>query len=520
MAGLIEDGVYRTTVKARHRRGKRMRLFYFGSLVIAMLALLALLYNVVNGAFGLVAVTYEVTPEMLMARAHITRLVDDGSLDAETADAVSIALSEAPRLDEQTIPLILGDLVETGTFDQVTADSLQADLITRTLEGRLDDFDNQQLATILGDFQEGRLLVMVRSSISAVPDDEFTRIPLAQAIDGEVPPEYAEMAIVDVPSDVRPQVLMDLLATNASAGQLRDFIESNVLVPTVEKSWELQESLLARSTIDAEVAETFPEADVQWRSWVNPEFVSSPLSNTPADAGILPAILGTMWLMAITIIVALPLGVGAAIYLEEYASDNWLNRIIETNIRNLAGVPSIIYGMLGLAIFVRTFFDITSGSAFGLDNPSGRTILSAGMTLALLILPIIIINAQEALRAVPNSIREASYGLGATQWQTISRQVLPVAIPGIMTGTIIALSRAIGETAPLIVVGASTFITVNPDGPFSSFTALPILIYNWVSEPNDQFRNIAAAGILILLAMLLAMNSVAIIIRNRTSGKV
>lgn len=510
MAGLIEDGVYRTTVRARHRRGRRMRLFYLGSLIFAMLALLALLYNIVNGAFGLVAITYEITPEMLMARTYMTTLVDEGRLDVVSADAISETFLEIPRLDEETIPQVLSSMVTAGTLNQATVDALQTDLITHTLNDSLDDFSTMQLAMIIGDFQERRLPVIVRSTISAVPDYQFTNTPLAQAIDGDVPVEYADIVITDLDRDVRSQILINLLATNASAGQLRDIINADVLVPTIEKSWELQASLLNRASINAEVEDTLPEAQLQWRSWVNPDFITSPLSDTPAEAGILPAMLGTIWLMAITIIVALPLGVGAAIYLEEYASDNWLNRIIEINIRNLAGVPSIIYGMLGLAIFVRAFSDITSG----------RTILSAGMTLALLILPIIIINAQEALRAVPNSIREASYGLGATQWQTISRQVLPVAIPGIMTGTIIALSRAIGETAPLIVVGASTFITVNPDGPFSSFTALPILIYNWVSEPNDQFRNIAAAGILILLAMLLAMNSVAIIIRNRTSGKV
>jgi phosphate transport system permease protein len=165
--------------------------------------------------------------------------------------------------------------------------------------------------------------------------------------------------------------------------------------------------------------------------------------------------------------------------------------------------------MLGLAIFVRALENITQG----------RTIISAGMTLALLILPIIIVSAQEALRAVSNAIREASYGLGATKWQTISRQVLPAALPGILTGTILAMSRAIGETAPLIIVGASAFISVDPEGPFSQFTAVPILVYNWTSEPNDQFRNIAAAAIVVLLALLLTMNSTAIILRNRASNR-
>ena len=175
------------------------------------------------------------------------------------------------------------------------------------------------------------------------------------------------------------------------------------------------------------------------------------------------------------ILLAFPLGVGAAIYLEEYATDNWLNRIDQTNINNLAGVPSIVYGILGLAIFVRTLEPLTSGQIFGLVDPStanGRTVLAAGLTLGLLVLPIIIINAQEAIRAVPQSLRNASYGLGATKWQTVWSHVLPNAIPGILTGTILAISRAIGETAPLVVVGASTAISFDPASPFSKFTTL------------------------------------------------
>jgi phosphate transport system permease protein len=197
--------------------------------------------------------------------------------------------------------------------------------------------------------------------------------------------------------------------------------------------------------------------------------------------------------------------------------------MIQTNINNLAGVPSIIYGILGLAIFVRVLEPLTSGSAFGAiqdtTTANGRTILSAGLTLGLLILPLIIINAQEAIRAVPSSLRQASYGLGATKWQTIWYHVLPNALPGILTGTILAMSRAIGETAPLVVVGASTFITVDPSGPFSKFTTLPIQIYQWTSRPQDQFRNIAAAAIVVLLLLLLTLNATAVLLRNRYSRR-
>jgi phosphate transport system permease protein len=212
----------------------------------------------------------------------------------------------------------------------------------------------------------------------------------------------------------------------------------------------------------------------------------------------------------------------AAIYLEEYAVDNRLNRLIRTNINNLAGVPSIIYGMLGLAVFVRALEPLTSGKLFGLVDPTtanGRTILAAGLTLGLLILPLIIINAQEAIKAVPNSLRQAGMGLGATKWQTIWHHVLPNAMPGILTGTILAISRAIGETAPLVVVGASTFITVDPTNPFSKFTTLPIQIYQWTSRPQDEFRNIAAAAILVLLFLLLALNASAVLLRNRFSKR-
>jgi phosphate transport system permease protein len=214
--------------------------------------------------------------------------------------------------------------------------------------------------------------------------------------------------------------------------------------------------------------------------------------------------------------------VGAAIYLEEYAFDNWLNRLIQTNINNLAGVPSIVYGILGLAIFVRGLEPLTSGTVFGIVDPTtanGRTVLSAGFTLALLVLPIIIINAQEAIRAVPQSLRKASYGIGATKWQTVWSHVLPNALPGILTGTILAISRAIGETAPLVVIGASTFITFDPDSPFSKFTTLPIQIYQWTSRPQAEFRNLAAAAIIVLLVMLLSLNAVAIVLRNRLSRK-
>jgi phosphate transport system permease protein len=252
------------------------------------------------------------------------------------------------------------------------------------------------------------------------------------------------------------------------------------------------------------------------------DLLRRPQSSDPVIAGVRTALLGSLWTIFITILFAFPIGVGAAIYLEEYASDTWLNRVIQTNITNLAGVPSIIYGILGLAIFVRMLEPLSSGAIFGQVDPTtanGRTILSAGLTLGLLVLPILIINAQEAIRAVPVSLRRASYGIGATKWQTVWSHVLPNAIPGILTGTILAISRAIGETAPLVVVGASTFITFDPENVFSKFTTLPIQIYQWTSRPQDEFRFLAAAAIIVLLILLLSLNATAILLRNRFSRR-
>jgi phosphate transport system permease protein len=294
-----------------------------------------------------------------------------------------------------------------------------------------------------------------------------------------------------------------------------DLVYERVVQLSVVGSWPLSESLFGRAAIEQTIAEKQPKAVLQWRSWLDRGFLSEPMNSKPEFAGVRTAILGSIWVIALTMLLAFPIGICAAIYLEEYATDNWFNRIIRTNIYNLAGVPSIIYGMLGLAIFVRALEYYTSGAAVGVTDANGRTIISAALTMALLVLPLIIINGQEAIRAVPNSLRLASYGLGATKWQTVWNHVLPQAMPGILTGTILAMSRAIGETAPLIVVGASTFIVFDPSGPFSKFTVLPIQIYDWTSRPEQQFRNAAAAAIVVLLVLLLTLNALAIWLRNR-----
>jgi phosphate transport system permease protein len=242
---------------------------------------------------------------------------------------------------------------------------------------------------------------------------------------------------------------------------------------------------------------------------LNWSFLTSFSSRRASSAGILAPLVGSIWLLVTTALISFPLGVGAGIFLEEYAKDNWFTRLIEINIANLAAVPSIIYGLLGLQIFVRLIQPITQG----------RTVLAGALTLTLLILPIIIITTREALRAVPDSLRQAGFALGATRWQVIREQIFPIALPGILTGTILALSRAIGETAPLIVIGAVSYIAFLPDpslkGLQSPFTALPIQIFDWVSRPQPAFHTNAAAGIIVLMVLLLLMNATAILLRNK-----
>ena len=237
----------------------------------------------------------------------------------------------------------------------------------------------------------------------------------------------------------------------------------------------------------------------QWVSW---DFLKKFPSRFPKKAGIKSALWGSIWLIGLVTTFSVPIGVGAAIFLEEYAPKNRLTRLVQVNIANLAGVPSIVYGILGLGLFVRTL-------------SLGRSILSGALTLSLVVLPIIILAAQEALRTVPDSIRRASYALGATRWQTIWHQILPASVPGIMTGVILALSRALGEAAPLLVIGAMAFVPFTPEKLSDEFTALPIQIFNWSARPQADFHHVAGAGVIVLLVLLIGMNSIAVFIRQR-----
>ena len=289
-----------------------------------------------------------------------------------------------------------------------------------------------------------------------------------------------------------------MIETTAVPAPRRTLFLGRLLGDVVLQTTAIVVVILALTALGALLYDVFADG---WGR-LNWQFMTSLPSRRPAAAGIYPALVGTMYLITLTTILALPIGIAAAIYLEEYGRGNWLARIIEINIANLAGVPSIIYGLLGLGLFVRTL-------------GFGRSVIAGAATMALLVLPIVILSTREALRTVPKSLREGSYALGATKWQTIWHQVLPSAMPSLFTGVILALSRAIGETAPLITIGALTYVPFAPDSIWSPFTVLPIQIFDWLSRPQVAFSQNAAAGIIVLLALLLTMNGVAIFLRDR-----
>jgi phosphate transport system permease protein len=381
------------------------------------------------------------------------------------------------------------DAVPVSTFSERPLEELNADELAGILVANLPS--------------GGR--VLVRDALIGQENYNANRdLPLSQLITSVTLPEDVGSLTL---AELQPENTQAIFAAAFEAEAMRDTIITEIVGREVLESWTFSESVFNRAAIDEQVAGNadWEGATLEWRSWLNFGFLTSRMTTIASESGVRAALLGSLLTIVLTVLIAFPLGVGTAIYLEEYATgDSWLERLIETNIRNLAGVPSIIYGLLGLAIFVRALETITQG----------RTIISAALTMALLILPVIIINAQEALRAVAPSIREASFGLGATKWQTVFRSVLPAAMPGVLTGTILGMSRAIGETAPLIVVGATTFIANDPS-LVSRFTVLPIQIYNWTKDPREGFSEIAAATIVLLLIVLLLFNATAIILRQR-----
>jgi phosphate transport system permease protein len=429
----------------RRRQGRLFKLSFLVALMVAVLALLTLLFEVIDSSFGLVALENAIQPSELVSQFGLE-----------------------------------GDLVDLSKEDLVVL-----------LQGGISNNVGRRLE------REQRFF-----------DDRLVF---------ESEEKYAELCAGPVP-------VAGCSAPARDQPGVYQLVVERIVQPTVLEAWTLFDSVFNRAEIEQRTVAEYPQAELVFRSWLNARFLVSPQSPNPEVAGVRTAILGSLWIVAITLLFSFPVGVGAAIYLEEYATDNRLNRFIQTNINNLAGVPSIIYGMLGLAIFVRALEAFSSGALFGATEAgataNGRTVLAAGLTLGLLILPIIIINSQEAVRAVPRSLRQAGMALGATKWQTIRSHVLPNALSGILTGTILAMSRALGETAPLVVVGASTFITTDPNGPFAKFTALPIQIFQWTTRPQDEFRNIAAAAIIVLLVMLLTLNATAVILRNRYARRI
>jgi phosphate transport system permease protein len=386
-------------------------------------------------------------------------------------------------------------------------------------EKSLSDLTETELVTIVQEKVPAQLVkVLLRDTLSQVPNTDFTKKPMSEVLAGKVyDPAIADTLL----NDLTQEQLAKILGDNLSQGELLTAIEELVLQPQIKENWRLFESIFNASAIQEQVKTELPNAELSFHSWLNGGFLTNKINENPFATGISQAIFGTLIVVGIAVLLAFPLGVGAAIYLEEYTSDNWINKFIETNIRNLAGVPSIIYGMLGLFIFVRVLEPLTSGAIFGVVGTNGRTLMSGGLTLGLVILPVIIINAREAIRAVPPSLREASFGLGGTKWQTVSQIVFPQAFPGILTGVILGISRAIGETAPLIVsMGAVTFISSDVTTAFQRAPVIPLIIYGWTSDSDPLVQSLAPAAILTLLIMLLLINSVAIVLRNRYTNRI
>lgn len=300
-----------------------------------------------------------------------------------------------------------------------------------------------------------------------------------------------------------------------SAADLRDLVEERVIDPTVVDSWSLFESIFERELVEA-FAEANPQMEIRFHSWISRQFLFSQQSTDPLDAGILSAIIGTLMVVGIALLLAVPIGISTGIYFSEYARKSRLNAFLQLNVQNLAAVPSVIYGLLGLAIFVRFGAPLTTGAMFGSAGASdGRTVLAAGLTLGVLVLPVVVINAESVFSSIPDEFRSACQAVGASRSQIVFFRLLPFVLDRILTIAILAVSRVIGETTPLIIVGAATVMAVNPSGLFSRFTALPSQIYYWSFNPQEEFQRLAAAAILILLVLSLGLNILLVVLRRR-----
>jgi phosphate transport system permease protein len=473
-----------------------------------------------------------------LIRSELLKPVDESLVSSKpleelnTEELIRILTEQLPP--DKAAALDFGELSQQSQLElleKVRGEALAAPDESSISETPLEELEQADLAQIIKDrFAEPRYIELAPLIASDYPIERLVEtvknellLPLDPTTINSKPLESLTSdalyeAVVANADEERQNTFVATALMGEATDSLLRRVEKDVLQPSIKQTWGLFRSIFDEPGVKREIDTNYSGAKVEWKWWLTPQFFTRIMSSVAENSGIRTAILGSLWLVVLTMLIAVPLGVGAAIYLEEYAGNSRLSRWVQLNIYNLAGIPSIIYGMLGLAIFVRAMGDImgiTSGAVFGVTDTNGRTILSAAMTMALLILPLIIVNAQEAIRSVPSALREASYGVGATKLQTIWHHVLPYALPGILTGSILAMSRTIGETAPLIVIGASTFAPLDPSSPFSKFTVLPIQIYRWTSEPAAPFKNIAATGSFVLLAMLVLLNLTAIVLRNR-----
>lgn len=454
-------------VRRRLRIAAIGRAIWFSSLMLALLVLFALLFNVINQIGGYVVYGYRIDPRTVVPPIELENLPDEQLLQLIRDN------TPADRREAIAEEFSVSSIEELSREDRINV-----------IYAEIADLD-----VLLG----------------SQPFTELSNEALIQIMDDNI-------------TDARfAQLNQERPLAQRSREELLDLFEKEVLEERVVESWPLFESLLNGPSIVKQITERFPNQQYEFRMWLTPQFIVSPQTTRAETTGLRTAILGSVLIVVIAMSIAIPVGVAAGVYLEEFATPNRINQFIQANIYNLSGVPTIIYGLMGTAIFVRALAELTNGSRFGIADPppNGRTIISASMTIALLVMPLIIINTQEAIRAVPQSIRDGALALGATHWQTVWSHVLPMAIPGALTGVILAMSRAFGEAAPLLVVGAAAYISVDPSGPFSSFTALPIQIWAWTALPEQTFRNVAAAAIIVLLAAVALFNLTAIIMRNR-----
>jgi phosphate transport system permease protein len=453
------------SVRRRQRVGLLGQAGLFLSLVIALIALIVLLLDVGSKIGGMVVYGFRIDPLTVVPSISLEELSQEELLQLAKDNIPPERLAELP----EELGANLEDLSVDDLLNVIYAEVPNVDVLTaRPLEALSDQ----------------ELLEILSQNLTA---QRYEALNAAQ------------------PFEAR------------SREDLIELIEQEVLLESVIKTWPLFPSLFNRAAIEEEIRANYPGAEYGFRWWLTPEFIVGDLTTRPETSGLRPAIIGSVLMIVITILFAVPVGIATGVYLEEFAGKSRFSALVQTNIYNLSGVPSIIYGMLGVAIFVRALSDFTSGAAFGVPDPppNGRTIISGALTMGLLILPLVIINTQEAIRAVPQGLRDGSLALGATKWQTVWHHILPVAFPSILTGIILGISRALGETAPLIVVGAAAFVTTDPSGLFSTFTVLPMQIYTWAKLPADTFRNISAAAIVVLLVVVLSFNLTAIILRNR-----